>query len=155
MTNYVREMRKLVGHKRILMVGAGAFIHRDGKLLLQRRLDNGCWADHGGAVELSEDVEDACRREVLEETGLTAHTLEMIGVFSGNHMDYTYPNGDEVSNVIISYLCEDFSGEPRLQADEVAELRWFALDELPDNISPPTVPMLARCVEILRERKSK
>ena len=48
----------------------------DGKLLLHHR-DNkpgishpGCWAGFGGAVEEGESVEEALRREVLEETGL-------------------------------------------------------------------------------------
>jgi len=31
-----------------LIVGASVFIHKDGKLLLQKRRDNGCWAEHGG-----------------------------------------------------------------------------------------------------------
>ena len=153
MTEYIKSMRKYIGHERLLIVGAGVFIHKNGKLLLQKRKDNGCWAaDHGGCCELGETVEETAKRELHEETGLTAHSLELIGIFSGKDLFYTYPNGDMVSNVNIAYLCEDFSGEMITRTDETTDLRWFYLDELPENISPPTIPALKRCVELLRER---
>ena len=105
MNEYIKNMRKYIGHDRMLIVGAGVVIHKDGKLLLQQRKDSGCWALHGGAVELGEVVEDAAKRELFEETGLVAHSLELIGVFSGKELFYTYPNGDMVAIISISYLC--------------------------------------------------
>ena len=152
MTEYIKFMRKHIGHERLLIVGASVFIHKDGKLLLQKRKDNGCWAEHGGCCELGESIEEIVKRELLEETGLTAHTLELLGVFSGKELFYTYPNGDMVSNVNIAYLCDDFSGEPLVRTDETIDIRWFELNELPENISPLVKPVLNRCVEVLRER---
>lgn len=135
---YIMELRKFVGRQRLQMTGAGVFPVRDGQVLLQRRKDNGLWADHGGAVELSEKVEDAARREMLEETGLIPGKMTFLGVYSGTEMDYTYPNGDQVAIIGIYYTCEDFSGTVKLQAEEVTELKWFPLDGLPaaDEISP-------------------
>ena len=157
MTEYIKSMRKHIGHERLLIAGAGVFVHKDGKLLLQKRKDNGCWAgDHGGCMELGETVEETAKRELFEETGLTAHSLELVGIFSGEELFYTYPNGDMVSNVNIAYLCEDFTGELITQTNETTDLRWFGLNELPKNISPPTIPALKRCVDLLTERaKSK
>ncbi|MBE5787635.1 MAG: NUDIX domain-containing protein [Clostridiales bacterium] len=154
---YIMNLRKYVGHQRLLMVGAGVFIYQDGQLLLQRRKDNGLWGDHGGSVELSEKVEDAARRELKEETGLTALSLELMNTFSGPEFDYTYPNGDQVSMVIFSFLCRDFEGNVALQQEEVTELKWFSLDELPgdEEISPMTLPQLKACLAWLKKEREK
>ena len=150
MNDYIKDMRKHIGHERLLTVGAGVIIYKDNQLLLQKRKDDGTWAVHGGAVELGEKVEDAARRELFEETGLVAHTLKFLDVFSGQEMFHTYPNGDKVAMVCIEYLCGDFSGELLLETAETTELKWFPVDSLPDNIAPTNVPMLKRAVEVLR-----
>ncbi len=138
MSGYIMDLRKIVGHRPLLQVGASVIVEdNQGRILLQKRADNHCWGYAGGSVELDEVVEDAAKRELLEETGLTAHTLEPFGIFSGPDTHYIYPNGDEVSNVEIVYLCRDYSGELRCQAGEVEELRFFAAKEVPDNISAP------------------
>ena len=152
MTEYIKSMRKYIGHERLLIVGASVFVHKDGKLLLQKRKDNGCWADHGGCMELGETVEETAKRELYEETGLTAHSLELLGIFSGKDLFYTYPNGDMVSNVNIAYLCEDFTGELLTETNETTDLRWFGINELPENISPPVKPALKKCLDILTQR---
>ena len=155
MTEYIKSMRKHIGHERLLIVGASVFVHMSGSLLLQKRRDNGCWGDHGGCCELGETVEETAKRELLEETGLIANDLKLLGIFSGKELFYTYPNGDMVSNVNIAYLCEDFTGELLTETTETADLKWFSLDALPENISPPVKPALTRCVEMLRERMVK
>ena len=138
MMGYIMDLRKIVGHRKLLMPGAGVFPIQDGKVLLQRRKDNGLWGDHGGSVELSEKVEDAVRREMQEETGLLPGKLEFLGIYSGPEMDYVYPNGDQVSIIGMYFTCTDFSGTVRLQAEEVTDLKWFPLDQLPraEEISP-------------------
>ena len=54
---YILDLRRKVGHERLIMVGAGVLPYRDGKLLLQRRRDNDFWADHGGSLEPGEELE--------------------------------------------------------------------------------------------------
>ena len=138
MSNYIIDLRKLVGHRTLLQVGAGIIVENEkGEVLLQKRADNHCWGYAGGSVELDEVVEDAARRELLEETGLTALELELFGVFSGKETHYIYPNGDEVSNVDIVYICRKYEGKLNCQEDEVEELRFFPADALPENLSPP------------------
>lgn len=142
MTDYVRKMRKFIGHERLLIAGACVIIKKDNKLLLQKRRDSGCWGLTGGCNELEETIEETAMREMLEETGLTANKLELLNVFSGKELFHTYPNGDMVSNVCIAYICEDFSGEIVSETNETTDLKWFPIDLIPDNISPPDKPVL-------------
>lgn len=152
MAGYIQEIRRKIGHDRLIAVGAGVFVYRDGKVLLQRRRDNHCWAMHGGCVEVGEAVEDAARRELLEETGLVAGRLTLLGVFSGEDMLYTYPNGDNIYIIGVTYVCTDFSGEPLPETEEAAELRWFAMDGLPDAVTPPDrKPLAAFAAYVKRE----
>jgi mutator protein MutT len=148
MNEYIKSLRKFVGHAPIIVCGASVIlVNSNGEILLQKRRDNGCWGVHGGAVELGEETEEAAKRELLEETGLTANSLELFGVFSGKDMHYVYPNGDEVYIIDIVYICRDYSGVLKAEQSEVSELRFFAVDNLPENISPPQRKPLMRYVE--------
>lgn len=144
MSSYIMDLRKIVGHRPLLQVGASVIVEDDqGRILLQLRSDNHCWGYAGGSVELDEEVEAAARRELLEETGLLAHKMELFGVFSGKDTHYIYPNGDEVSCVDIVYLCKDYSGQLQCQPGEVDDLQFFEANKLPDNLSPPIrIPIL-------------
>lgn len=153
MNGYIKHIRKKVGHDRLMIVGAGVFIYKDEKILLQKRKDNLCWALHGGSVEIGEKVEDAVKRELLEETGLIANSLELLGVFSGENMMYTYPNGDEVCIVGIIYICRDFSGVLLPETDETSELKWFDIDNLPQQINPPDIEPLSAFLQYVQHRK--
>ena len=145
---YILDLRKLVGHRPLIQVGAGIIVEDpQGRVLLQLRSDNHCWGYCGGSVELDEQVEDAAKRELYEETGLIAEDVELFGVFSGPELHYVYPNGDEVSNIDIVFLCKRYSGELKPQAGEVEALRYFALEEIPENLSPPIRPALTKWME--------
>lgn len=148
MSDYILDLRKIVGHRPLLQVGASVIVKdSEGKILLQKRKDNHCWGYAGGSVELDEKVEDAAKRELFEETGLMANSIELFGVFSGKETHYVYPNGDEVSNVDIVYICKDYSGELKGQESEVEELMFFDIENLPENISPPIKTVLEKLKE--------
>lgn len=140
--DYLAFLRRYVGHAPLLMVGAATLILDDqGRLLLMKRSDSGCWGPPGGAVELGEAVETAARREVREETGLELGELSLFGVFSGPELFYRYPNGDEVHNVTIVYLTRGPLGQVRLN-DEHTDWRWFPAAEIPEDLSPPIRPVI-------------
>lgn len=148
MSNYIMDLRTIVGHRPLLQVGASVIVvDSDNRILLQLRSDNHCWGYAGGSVELDEVVEEAAKRELFEETGLIAESLELFGVFSGKDTHYTYPNGDEVSNVDIVYVCKQYSGELKCQDGEVEKLKFFRIDEIPQNISKPIRVALDKWVE--------
>jgi len=138
MSEYISEMRKLVGTRPLLLCGPAVIIlDRDNRVLLHHRTDNDAWGLPGGMIELGERLEDAAVREVQEEVGLRCHSLEFFGVYSGPELHYHHPNGDEVHNVTVAYICRDFSGTIRVDETEGTEAAFFAIEEMPAAISPP------------------
>jgi len=124
------------------MVGAAILIEdAQDRLLLMKRSDSGYWGPPGGAVEPGEVVEDAARRETFEETGMRVGALSLFGVFSGPELYYKYPNGDEVYNITIVYLCRAGIGEVCLNGEHT-DWRWFSPAEIPDHLSPPIKPVI-------------
>lgn len=142
--DYILQLRELIGHRPILMVGAAILLVDDqNRLLLMKRSDSGRWGPPGGATEPGERVEAAAQRETLEETGLVVDKMSLFGVFSGPELYYRYPNGDEVYNVTIVYLAREWRGEIEINAEHT-EFGWFALEEIPapEAISPPIIPVI-------------
>lgn len=148
---YISDIRKYVGHMPIQHTTASIIVENEkGEILLQKRKDNGTWSYCGGAVELFERVEDAAARELLEETGLKALSLELFGIFSGEEQHYIYPNGDEVSTIDILYICRSFTGAIKCQPEEVESLKFFDISDIPESISPPTREPLRQYIEYRR-----
>ncbi len=104
-----------------LTVDCVVFDRKDRVLLIRRRFApfKGLLALPGGFVERGETVEDACRRELFEETGLKVGRLCLIGVYSDPRRD---PRGPTVS---IAFLARSTSTQ--LSAgDDAQSAEWFA-----------------------------
>jgi 8-oxo-dGTP diphosphatase len=96
----------------------------EGRILLVRRKNppfKGAFALPGGFVEIGETVEAACRREVLEETGITIGELHLIGAYSDPGRD---PRGHTVSIAYLTLLPE----APRPRAGSDAEDAMWVSD---------------------------
>ncbi len=138
--------------RKFQLCGASVIVYNDNQVLLQQRADNKCWGYHGGSVEMGEKVEDAAKRELMEETRLVANDLTLYGVFSGPDQYHVYPDGNEAYIIDIVYLCHHYTGEIHRQESEVLELKWFDFDNLPQNLSPPIKSTLIRfCNEKLQK----
>ena len=143
MSGYMMELRRLVGHRPLLQCAASVVIvNENQEILLGRRTDNHKWGYFGGSIELGETVEECARRELQEESGLIAEELELFMINSGEETHYIYPNGDEVYNVEIIYLCRNYHGKLKPQEEEMSELRFFKTDEIPQEISDPILPVI-------------
>ena len=60
MSDYIMDLRRIVGHRPLLQAGASVLLEdARGRLQLQRRADCHLWGYHGGSVELDEVVEEA------------------------------------------------------------------------------------------------
>ncbi len=111
-------------------VGVLALIERDGALLMEKRSDCGRWGFVGGAVEVEESLEDALRRETLEESGLVVVGEELFAVFPGPSRVVRYPDGNVVRLMTFVYrsAVENFGTLRR--SEESEELRFFRPEEL-------------------------
>ena len=91
-----------------------------GRVLLIRRGHppfEGRYALPGGFVEIGETVEDACRRELKEETGIDVGVLTLVGVYSDPKRD---PRGHTCS---VAYRASVDNAEPR-PGDDAAAAEW-------------------------------
>ena len=111
---------------------AGALVVQDGRVLLGRRAvepAKGAWDIPGGFLEPWELPSEAAVREVREETGLEARPLHLLTVVVDTYADHDYTLNHY-------YVAEPVGGtlEP---ADDLAELHWFAPDDLPTEFAFP------------------
>lgn len=59
MSNYIMDLRKVVGHAPLLQAGASIIVENEnGQVLLEKRTDNHQWGYAGGSIELGETVEE-------------------------------------------------------------------------------------------------
>ena len=103
-------------------------------------------------LELGETVEEAAKRELFEEMGLVADEMELFYINSGEETHYIYPNGDEVYNVEIIYICRKYHGTIKPQEEEVEELKFFDVDDIPEDISDPIRPVFREYIK-MRKRE--
>ena len=129
-------------HGRFVVIPAAyVFLLRDAadrtEVLLQLRRGTGYMDDHwaaaaAGHVERGETAYAAARREAQEEVGVT--DLDLTFVTSMQRTRHDQPIDERVD---FFFTARSWTGEPRIvEPTKCADLRWFALDALPDPVVP-------------------
>jgi ADP-ribose pyrophosphatase YjhB (NUDIX family) len=157
MTEFTRsslgQLRGLVGSRPLLCPCVRVVLERpDGMILLHARADfAGMWGLPGGHVEIGESAENAARREVLEETGLTLGALQVFGHASDPAVEtVTLPNGDICQYQALLFHCRAFDGEMRADPAESPVLRWVD----PAAGLLPTMPHVSATVRAFLDYRS-
>lgn len=122
----------------------GAFIIRDGRILLIRRAYEPCagkWSVPGGTIKLGETAIDALRREVFEELGVRPKSIRLLDI-------YDYISMDEDGRIKYHYVIIDFlvnlESFEITPSSEILEYGFFTRDEaleLADLVSSVRVVM--------------
>jgi len=110
-------------------VAVGVLVEDGERVLLVRRAvipQLGWWALPAGYMEFDEEPQEAARREAEEETGLQVELTGLLDVFP-----ITSPNG---RGVLIVYWARPAGGDLRA-GDDVSDARWFAPEELPEDLA--------------------
>ena len=111
-------------HPKHIVAVSGLISHSDGKILLIRSPRRG-WEFPGGQVEEGENLIEALRREIQEESGVTASIGALVGVYS---------NIKSPTKLMFGFLGDYLSGELRT-SDESLETEWVPRDSVLQRIS--------------------
>ncbi len=94
------------------------------------RNDHNMWSIPGGRVEMNEKVEDAAKRETLEECGVTVEEVQHLGFVDHILNEYSQHWIPQI------FLATKWTGDPmNCEKDKCEEVGWYALDHLPEDRS--------------------
>lgn len=98
-------------------------IIKDGKLLMAKhtRTPGNMYGLIAGFVEAGETLEEAVKRETMEEVGIKVKNIEYF-----SSQSWPYPH-----SLMIGYTADYESGEIKVDGNEITDARWFSINELP------------------------
>lgn len=138
---FIVETRKKIGTDLMWLPSVTAVVLRDStddspwatpEVLLVKRADNGAWTPVTGICDPGEEAFDAAEREVLEETGIDAKSVAILGV--GAIPPLEHANGDKASYMCTSLRLEVIGSEavePVVGDDESVDVGWFSILHMP------------------------
>ncbi|MFB6203412.1 MAG: NUDIX hydrolase [Candidatus Nanohaloarchaea archaeon] len=112
-----------------------ALITCNGKILIGKKEEDdehpigGEWHILGGHLEKGEQMEEAVRREVKEETGLEVEVHQVVDV-----MTFPWEDGDDRNSVQVLYHCESESMDAEPMED-LQQVEWVEPEDLKDELN--------------------
>ncbi len=120
-------------------VGVGVIVVKEGKILLGQRKGShgiGCYGPPGGHLDFKETVEACAVRELAEETGLKALSLQL-GPWTQNVID------EQKHYISLFVMITEFEGDPELLEPQKCEgWNWYSWDHLPSPLFLPLTSLI-------------
>jgi len=118
-----KNLKNAMANKKIMTL---CIVHQHPKILLgmkKRGFGGGRWNGFGGKVKEGETIEDALKREMVEECSIVPEDIKKLGI-----IDFHWKNKEDVCEVHI-YKINKFSGIPT--ESEEMKPEWFDVDKIP------------------------
>jgi ADP-ribose pyrophosphatase YjhB (NUDIX family) len=112
-------------------VTVDVLVIKDGQILLGKRskkiLEAGKWGLLGGFVDRDETLQEAVKREVMEESGYQVQNIKLLTIRDNPERPH-----DDRQNIYFVFLSE--ATDKITNHDwEIEDLQWFAFDEIPEK----------------------
>lgn len=97
-------------------------------LLIERGREpfKGKWALPGGFIDMNEELETACQRELEEETGIRIKEIKQFRTYGNVNRD---PRHRTISVVFFAFADDELNARA---GDDAAKAQWFPLSQLPE-----------------------
>ena len=122
--------------RKVVEVAVGVMIQADGRFLLTSRPPGkvyaGYWEFPGGKLEPGESVEQALRRELREEIGIS---IGAVHAWKAEMVDYPHA-------LVRLHFCKVFEWTGELQMHEAQAFAWQSLPLTVQPVLPGTIPVL-------------
>ena len=117
---------------------AGVVLNEKDEVLMVKTHNAG-WVFPGGQVEVGENLTDAVKREILEESGIEVEVGEVFCIASNTAKYPGYNGVKEVpTKVMIDFICKEVGGTVRA-SEENSETGWFTKDKALSMIKAPAI----------------
>jgi len=112
-------------------------IFRDDKILLVKEIADGGWTLPGGWCDVGSTPSENVVREVWEESGFEVKVIKLAAVYDRDRQGHSPPYPFNIYKMF--FICEIIGGEAKI-SNETSEVKFFALDEIPNLSVARTLP---------------
>lgn len=121
-----------------IIAGAGIVTNERDEVLMVKTYNAG-WVFPGGQVEVGENVIDAVKREIMEESGIDIEVGEVFCISSNTRKHPGYNGVKEVpTKIMLDFICKAKGGDPR-PSDENSESAYVPKEKVLELIQAPAI----------------
>ena len=121
------------------IIATAGIVINDSEEILMVKTHNQGWVFPGGQVEVGENLIDAVKREIMEETGIDVEVGEVFCIASNTAKYPGYNGVKEIpTKLMLDFICKETGGVPR-SSEENSESMYVPKDKVLDVIKAPAI----------------